>query len=62
MRRCVLVQPEVGVPDTGDLVDTIAPDPTPDEITDPEHHDYVEPYTGATAAELPEITMNKGSG
>lgn len=36
------------VPDVGDLVTTTAPDPTPDEITDPRHPDHVEPYTDAT--------------
>lgn len=31
--------------DTGDLIDPDAADPTPDEITDPEHPDYVDPWT-----------------
>lgn len=39
------------IPDTGDVVDPTAPDPTPEEITDPAHPDYVEPFTAATPAE-----------
>jgi hypothetical protein len=35
-------------PDTGDVIDPAAPDPTPDEITDPEHPDYAAPYANAT--------------
>lgn len=31
--------------DIGDLVDPDADDPTPDEITDREHPDYVEPWS-----------------
>lgn len=31
--------------DTGDLIDPNAPDPTPDEITDPDHPDHVDPWT-----------------
>ncbi|GAA5104846.1 hypothetical protein [Haloechinothrix salitolerans] len=38
------------IPDTGDVVDPTAPDPTPDEITDPAHPDYVEPAAEATPA------------
>jgi hypothetical protein len=34
--------------DVGDAIDPTAPDPTPDEITDPNHPDYVEPLAGAT--------------
>jgi hypothetical protein len=41
-------EPMIGVPDTGDLTDPRADDPTPDEITDPDHPDYVEPWTSAT--------------
>jgi hypothetical protein len=37
--------------DTGDVVDPTAADPTPDEITDPDHPDYVLPFAGATAKE-----------
>jgi hypothetical protein len=36
-------------PDTGDVVDPNAADPTPEPVTDPEHPDYVEPATDATA-------------
>lgn len=36
--------PEVGGPDTGDLIDPDADDPTPEEITDRDHPDYVEPH------------------
>lgn len=32
------------VGDVGDWIDPNAPDPTPDEITDPDHPDYVEPW------------------
>jgi hypothetical protein len=32
--------------DVGDWIDPNAPDPTPDEITDPNHPDYVEPWSG----------------
>jgi hypothetical protein len=32
--------------DVGDWVDPNAPDPTPDEIADPEHSDYVDPWFG----------------
>jgi hypothetical protein len=35
------------VPDTGDVVDPTAVDPTPAEITDPAQ-DYVEPFAPAT--------------
>lgn len=35
-----------GVPDTGDVIDPGAADPTPEEITHPDHPDYVEPWTG----------------
>jgi hypothetical protein len=38
--------PRVGVPDTGDVIDPNTDDPTPDEITDPNHPDYVEPWDG----------------
>lgn len=31
--------------DTGDVIDPRAPDPTPVEIQDPRHPDYVEPWT-----------------
>lgn len=33
--------------DTGDMIDPNAPDPTPDEITDPGHPDHVDPWTPA---------------
>ncbi len=33
--------------DVADHNDPAAPDPTPDEITDPDHPDHVEPWTGA---------------
>jgi hypothetical protein len=33
--------------DVGDWVDPNAPDPTPDEVTDLEHPDYVHPWFGA---------------
>lgn len=36
----------VGIPDTGDVIDLSAPDPTPEEITHPDHPDFVEPWTG----------------
>lgn len=36
----------IAIADTGDAVSRDAPDPTPDEITDPTHPDYVEPWTG----------------
>jgi hypothetical protein len=36
------------IPDTGDVVDPTAPDPTPAEVTDPAHPDYVEPLAEAT--------------
>lgn len=39
---------QVGVPDTGDLIDPSAEDPDPDVITDPDHPDYVEPASEAT--------------
>jgi hypothetical protein len=32
--------------DVADLNDPLAPDPTGDEITDPDHPDYVTPWTG----------------
>ena len=35
-------------PDTGDVIDPAAPDPTPAEITDPAHPDHVEPAADAT--------------
>lgn len=35
-------------PDVGDVIDPDADDPTPDEITDPDHPDYVEAFPGAT--------------
>lgn len=35
-----------GIPDTGDATDPQAPDPTPEEITHPDHPDYVEPWGG----------------
>jgi hypothetical protein len=38
------------IPDTGDVIDPTAPDPTPAEITDPDHPDHVEPFPAATAA------------
>lgn len=34
------------VGDVADHNDPTAPDPTPDEITDPDHPDHVEPWTG----------------
>jgi hypothetical protein len=36
----------VFVGDVGDWIDPNAPDPTPDEIADPEHPDYVDPWFG----------------
>jgi hypothetical protein len=36
------------VPDTGDVIDPTAADPTPTEITDQTHPDYVEPFASAT--------------
>ena len=30
--------------DVGDYIDPNAPDPTPDEIVDPEHPDHVQPW------------------
>lgn len=36
--------PRVG--DVGDWIDPNAPDPTPDEITDRDHPDYVDPWFG----------------
>jgi hypothetical protein len=36
------------IPDTGDVVDPTAPDPTPAEVTDPTHTNYVEPFAAAT--------------
>lgn len=38
------------IPDTGDVIDPTAPDPTPAEITDPAHPDHVEPFAQATPA------------
>jgi hypothetical protein len=35
---------EQPVGDVGDWIDPNAPDPTPEEITHPQHHDYVEPW------------------
>lgn len=32
--------------DVGDWIDPNAPDPTPDEITDRDHPDYVDPWFG----------------
>jgi hypothetical protein len=37
-------------PDTGDVIDPTAPDPTTAEITDPAHADHVEPFAHATPA------------
>lgn len=37
-------------PDTGDVIDPAASDPTPPEITEPTHRDYVAPYANATPA------------
>ncbi|PPK65883.1 hypothetical protein V5P93_000226 [Actinokineospora auranticolor] len=34
--------------DVGDVANPDAPDPTPEEITDPTHPDHVEPFTAAT--------------
>lgn len=42
-------QPETGVPDTADIVDPNVPDPTPPEITDRSHPDYVNPFIDATS-------------
>lgn len=39
-------QPAVGVPDTADVIDLDAPDPTPAEVVNPADPDYVEPWTG----------------
>ena len=33
--------------DTADAIDPNADDPTPDEVTDPQHPDYVEPDSEA---------------
>lgn len=39
------VQPTEDTPgDVGDLIDPNADDPTPEEITHPDHSDYVEPW------------------
>lgn len=38
------------IPDTADVIDPTAPDPTPVEITDPAHPDHVEPFAQATPA------------
>ena len=38
------------IPDTGDVIDPTAPDPTPAEITDSAHPDHVEPFAQATPA------------
>lgn len=35
--------PQTGVPDTGDLVDSRGVDPDPDEVTDPDDPSYVDP-------------------
>ncbi len=35
--------PQVGVPDTTDMIDLAADDPIPDEITDPDDPSWVEP-------------------
>lgn len=35
-------------PDTGDMIDKDAHDPTGERVSDPEHPDYVEPYADAT--------------
>ncbi len=32
--------------DVGDVMDPTAPDPTPDEITHPDHPDFVHPWGG----------------
>jgi hypothetical protein len=40
-----------GVPDTGDLTDPTAPDPTGAEITDPDDPSFVPPAPGATPIE-----------
>jgi hypothetical protein len=37
--------PPTRVGDVGDWVDPKAPDPTPGEVTDPDHPDYVEPWS-----------------
>jgi hypothetical protein len=37
--------------DTADEIDSATADPTPAEITDPEHGDFVEPYPQATPIE-----------
>lgn len=37
-----MIDPKTG--DVGDWIDPNAEDPTPEEITDPEHPDYVEPW------------------
>lgn len=36
-----------GVPDTGDMIDPTAPDPTGDEVYDPNDPSYVEPAPDA---------------
>lgn len=36
--------PQVGIPDTVDLMDLTAEDPEPDEVTDPDDPSYVEPW------------------
>jgi hypothetical protein len=43
------------IPDTGDVVNPTAPDPTPAEITDPVHADYVEPFPAATPPAAPTV-------
>ncbi len=42
----LVIEPKLptGVPDTGDVIDPNADDPTPAEITDPSHPDWVEPF------------------
>lgn len=40
--------PRTGILDTADVIGLDTPDPAPEEITDPDHADYVEPFEGAT--------------
>ncbi|MGH3863588.1 hypothetical protein [Actinokineospora sp.] len=44
------------VGDVGDHIDPTAPDPKPDEITDPAHPDHVDPYPDATPVDDQEVT------
>lgn len=45
--QLVTRHPEPYQPDTGDLIDVTAPDPTPQPVTDPDDPSYVEPDPSA---------------